>query len=75
MEVKRDITGLVNALRDRDTDIRQRAADALVRIGDLNAVNGLVFATVWAHIKVRITLIVTIRALINSRCNHLVFTF
>ncbi|GAH57844.1 unnamed protein product [marine sediment metagenome] len=42
MEAKGDVKGLIKALKHKDQDIRQRAVEALGKIGDARAVESLV---------------------------------
>lgn len=42
LEAKEDVEGLIQALKDEDDDVREAAAEALGRIGDVSAVEPLI---------------------------------
>jgi tetratricopeptide (TPR) repeat protein len=54
MEKKKDVKGLIEALKHRETDVRKKAAEALGKIGDTKAVEPLIQALKDENLNVRL---------------------
>ena len=54
LQEKKNVKGLIKALRDKDSDVREEAAEALGEIGDKRAVEPLIQALKDEDLKVRV---------------------